>query len=71
MYSAIILSVYGVTSKLSSCSTLFIVLFSDWREAHTLNLLEHLIDSFLFSLRNIEVQGFDVIELVEPFENFI
>lgn len=60
MYSAMIRSVYGVTSKFNRFSILFMVLFSDWR-AHTLNLTELLVATFLFCFHNREVCIFAVI----------
>ena len=62
MYSAIILSVYGVISKLRSCSSLFTVLFSDLI-ASTLNLAELVGPTFLFGLISKELHMFDVMGL--------
>lgn len=71
MYSAIILSVNGVTSKLSNCSILFTVPCSVLRAAHTLNFVEHLIDPFWLPFSNMEVQEFGIIEFVKLFDSFI
>ena len=72
MYSAMILSVYGVTSKLRRPSSLLIVLLSDLI-ANTLNL-EELVDApFLFCLNRKEPHVFDErgLALAEVFVNLV
>jgi hypothetical protein len=69
MYSAIILSVYGVRSKFSRPSSLFMVK-SSYLEAKTLNLAELLIAPFLFCFNIKEVHIFPVIGL-EGIELFV
>lgn len=59
MYSAMILSVYGVTSKFSNCSTRLMVPLSEL-EAKTLNFAEVLMEAFLFFLRTRELHIFEV-----------
>lgn len=62
MYSAIILSVNGVMSKLSRLSSLLMVLSPDLI-ANTLNLAELARAAFLFCFNNNELHIFDVIGL--------
>lgn len=62
MYSAMILSVYGVMSKLSRSSILLTVLLSDFT-AKTRNLAELLHDPFLFCFNNRELHIFAVMGL--------
>lgn len=62
IYSAMILSVYGVMSKLSRSSSLLTVLSSDFK-ASTLNLAELLFVPFLFCFINRELHIFVVIGL--------
>lgn len=62
MYSAMILLVYGVTSKFSRLSSLLTVLLSDFR-AQTRNLAELLYDPFLFCFNNRELHIFAVMGL--------
>lgn len=62
MYSAIILSVNGVMSKLSRLSSLLMVLSPDLI-ANTLNLAELPRVVFLFCFNNKELHIFDVIGL--------
>lgn len=62
MYSAIILSVYGVISKLSRFSSLLIVPSSDLI-ANTLNLVELVGATFLFCLNNKEFHMFGMTRL--------
>ena len=72
MYSAIILSVNGVISKLSRPSSLLMVLLSDLI-AITLNLAELVGETFLFCFHNKELHMFDVMGLAlgEDFEILI
>lgn len=62
IYSAMILSVYGVMSKFSRSSILFTALFSVYT-ANALNLAEDLVVPFLLCFNKREPHIFDVIGL--------